>query len=450
MAANLEMISNFLLEKENREKDALRRESADLLAETPSHVLTTLPKESDYIKPEETEGAPSPLPGATQSDTPNTSVQATSVTPLTSSTVKENVAKGIYHIPKTIIPEVATIEKPVIEPVDVDKMKQSQRNNYVQSFATWADAEKAGDISQQEWAYGQIQKMVAEGKNPGEYLNMLSMLGSAETPAEKEKRERREALGETFRGLGNLIGNAANLYNATRGGTPVDLNTANEKRRARMEQIKAKQDALDEKLRETLANAKMSDTRAERAEALENKKAERAAAEKKEERQWKAYYDAYIKEVDNAYKEAQQATKHKNDLEIEGVRQGNREALAKTNHQRIIEREELRGGGSRATIRVPKADGSGYDEYRKNDLNNPIVVSKIYHSLPEGYRKGDSDDTPPTLIKMQAAIGKAQYDGVITEIAPGIKVNSKQGEGSKTPPSKRDKDKKVPPSKRTK
>ena len=55
MAANLEMISNFLLEKENREKDALRRESADLLAETPSHVLTTLPKESDYIMPEETE-----------------------------------------------------------------------------------------------------------------------------------------------------------------------------------------------------------------------------------------------------------------------------------------------------------------------------------------------------------------------------------------------------------
>lgn len=413
MAANLEMISNYLLEKENREKDALRRESADLLAETPPHVLTTLPKESDYIKPEETEGAPSSLPGAaTPSAMPGTA-------PV------DKPAQTIYQAPTT-------------------------RQAYVRNFATWADAEKAGDVSQREYANEMIQKMIAEGKNPGEYFNILSMLGSAETPAEKEKRERREALGETFRGLGNLIGNAANLYNATRGGTPVDLNTSNEKHRARMEQIKAKQDALDEKLRETLANAKMSDTRAERAEALENKKAERAAAEKKEERQWKAYYDAYIKEVDNAYKEAQQATKHKNDLEIEGVRQGNREALAKTNHQRIIEREELRGGGSRATIRVPKADGSGYDEYRKNDLNNPIVVSKIYHSLPEGYRKGDSDDTPPTLIKMQAAIGKAQYDGVITEIAPEIKVNSKQGEGSKTPPSKRDKDKKVPPSKRTK
>ena len=298
MAAILEMISNFLLEKENREKDALRRESADLLAETPSHVLTTLPKESDYIKPEETEGAPSPLPGATQSDTPNTSVQATSVTPLSSSTVKENVAKGIHHIPKTVIPEVATIEKPVLEPVDVDKMKRQQRLNYVQSFGTWADAEKAGDISQQEWAYGQIQKMVAEGKNPGEYLNMLSMLGSAETPAEKEKRERREALGETFRGLGNLIGNAANLYNATRGGTPVDLNTANEKHRARMEQIKAKQDALDEKLRETLVKAKMGDMAAERAEKVAEKKSESEA----KAANLKFQRDVYLKEIDNAFK----------------------------------------------------------------------------------------------------------------------------------------------------
>lgn len=261
MAANLEMISNFLLEKENREKDALRRESADLLAETPSHVLTTLPKESDYIKPEETEGAPSSLPGAaTPSAMPGTA-------PV------DKPAQTIYQAPTT-------------------------RQAYVRNFATWADAEKAGDVSQREYANEMIQKMIAEGKNPGEYFNILSMLGSAETPAEKERRERREALGETFRGLGNLIGNAANLYNATRGGTPVDLNTANEKHRARMEQIKAKQDALDEKLRETFVKSKMGDMAAERAEK---------AAEKKSESEAKAanlkfQRDVYLKEIDNAFK----------------------------------------------------------------------------------------------------------------------------------------------------
>ena len=261
MEANLEMISNYLLEKENREKDALRRESADLLAETPSHVLTTLPKESDYIKPEETEGAPSSLPGAaTPSAMPGTA-------PV------DKPAQTIYQAPTT-------------------------RQAYVRNFATWADTEKAGDVSQREYANEMIQKMIAEGKNPGEYFNILSMLGSAETPAEKERRERREALGETFRGLGNLIGNAANLYNATRGGTPVDLNTANEKHRARMEQIKAKQDALDEKLRETLVKAKMGDMAAERAEK---------AAEKKSESEAKAanlkfQRDVYLKEIDNAFK----------------------------------------------------------------------------------------------------------------------------------------------------
>lgn len=261
MAANLEMISNFLLEKENREKDALRRESADLLAETPPHVLTTLPKESDYIKPEETEGAPSSSPGAAM---PSAMPGAAPV---------DKPAQTIYQAPTT-------------------------RQAYVRNFATWSDAEKAGDVSQREWANEQSQKMIAEGKNPGEYINILSMLGSAETPAEKEKRERREALGETFRGLGNLIGNAANLYNATRGGTPVDLNTANEKHRARMEQIKAKQDALDERLRETLVKAKMGDMAAERAEK---------AAEKKSESEAKAanikfQRDVYLKEIDNAFK----------------------------------------------------------------------------------------------------------------------------------------------------
>jgi hypothetical protein len=296
MAANLEMISNFLLEKENREKEALRRESADLLAETTSHVLTTLPKESDYIKPEEANGSGEGSMGMSQQINEfNAQKQRNDLNS------KQAVESGKPHENVVLEGQVAT------EPIDgfgVVKREetlltpQQQRDKYVQGFATWADAEKAGDVSQREWANGQIRKMIAEGKNPGEFINMLSMLGSAETPAEKEKRERREALGETFRGLGNLIGNAANLYNATRGGTPVDLNTANEKHRARMEQIKAKQDALDEKLRETLANAKMNEMAAERAEKAAEKKSESDA----KAANLKFQRDVYLKEVDNAFK----------------------------------------------------------------------------------------------------------------------------------------------------
>lgn len=251
---NLDAISNYLAEKEKKTQGVTQNQG--------------------QVSPEGTEGAPSAMPGAAMP----------SAMPGTAPVDKP--AQTIYQAPTT-------------------------RQAYVRNFATWADAEKAGDISQQEWAYGQIQKMVAEGKNPGEYLNMLSMLGSAETPAEKEKRERREALGETFRGLGNLIGNAANLYNATRGGTPVDLNTANEKHRARMEQIKAKQDALDERLRETLVKAKMGDMAAEMAEKAAEKKSESDA----KAANLKFQRDVYLKEIDNAFKlgqiDAQTAAKLK-------------------------------------------------------------------------------------------------------------------------------------------
>lgn len=436
MAMNLDAIPNYLAEKEKKTQGVTQNQG--------------------QVSPEGTEGAPSAMPGATQSDTPNTSVQATPVTPLSSSTVKENVAKGIHHIPKTVIPEVATIEKPVLEPVDVDKMKQSQRNNYVQSFATWADAEKAGDISQQEWAYGQIQKMVAEGKNPGEYLNMLSMLGSAETPTEKEKRERREALGETFRGLGNLIGNAANLYNATRGGTPVDLNTANEKHRARMEQIKAKQDALDERLRETLVKAKMGDMAAERAEK---------AAEKKSESDAKAanlqfQRDVYLKEIDNAFKLgqidaqtkaklAEEVLKAKNEKELEAYKQSNR----------IILKTTPGAKSSEAVTSFTMPNGDIYTLDRELDDLEIMELAK-YMKDPSPYMTVGENGQVTHRDYKRAALDAVKSGAVPTEVLErigykkiggfGYGEKNKEEEGSKTPPSKRSNDKKVPPSKRNK
>lgn len=388
MAANLEMISNFLLEKENREKDALRRESADLLAETSPHVLTTLPKESDYIKPEETEGAPSPLPGAaTPSAMPGTA-------PVDKS------AKTIYQAPTT-------------------------RQAYVRNFATWADAEKAGDVSQREWANEQIQKMIAEGKNPGEFINMLSMLGSAETPAEKEKRERREALGETFRGLGNLIGNAANLYNATRGGTPVDLNTANEKHRARMEQIKAKQDALDEKLRETLVKAQMGDVAAERAEKAAEKKSESDA----KAANLKFQRDVYLKEIDNAFKLgqidaqtkaklAEEVLKAKNEKELEAYKQSNR----------IILKTTPGAKSSEAVTSFTMPNGDIYTLDRELDDLEIMELAK-YMKDPSPYMTVDENGQVTRRDYKRAALDAVKSGAVPTEVLERIGYKKSGGFG---------------------
>ena len=312
------------------------------------------------------------------------------------------------------------------------------------TYQTWEEAEKAGKYSQRDWANAKIQEMIARGENPGEYLNVLSILGDTETPDEKAKRERREKLGEVFDNLGNLIGNAANLYYTTKGGQYIDLDSVNEKHQARKDQIKAKQDALMEKQKEILLNAKLGDVKAAREEALFDKKTKQAAAEKQSEREWQVKYDSYLKELDNMYKIGQidyqtkarmeeTAMKTKNSKELEDYIQANRLSLAEANHQRIMDREDARGGGSRATIRVPRADGNGYDEYRKNDLNNPVVISTIYHSLPETYRKKDKYEEP-TLIEMQAAVGKALNDKAIEEIAPEIQVNSSKKSGKSYKP----------------
>ena len=171
--------------------------------------------------------------------------------------------------------------------------------------------------------------------NPGsEYAIINQMLASKETPAEKAKRERRERLGEVFNNLGNLIGNAANLYYTTKGGQYIDLNTANEKHLARMQRIKDKQDALDEQRKQMLLNAKLSDVKAARAERAAKAKADADA--KADALKYKR--DLTLKEIDNAYKLGQidaqtkaeltkQVAKLKSDKELEAFKQQGRVTL---------------------------------------------------------------------------------------------------------------------------
>lgn len=264
-------------------------------------------------------------------------------------------------------------QQPILKKLDVEKEPERLRNNYVQSFNTWEDAEKAGDISQQEFANAKIQEMVAKGQNPGEYMNVLSVLGSTESPAEKAKREKRERLGMVFNDLGNLIGNAANLYYTHRGGQYIDLNTANEQHRERMQRIKDKQDALDEERKRMLANAKGNDAKAARAEKLANDKLKAERAEKDRDNAFKIKYDAYMKELDNAHKLgqidaqtkarlAEQAAKAKDAKELEAYKQTNRIAL-----------KTISGGDSiRTSFTMPNGD-----VYTRDTLLDDLEVMEL-------------------------------------------------------------------------
>lgn len=174
--------------------------------------------------------------------------------------------------------------------------------------------------------------------NPGsEYAIVNQMLASKETPDEKAKRERREQIGEVFNNLGNLIGNAANLYYTNKGGQYIDLNTANEKHRERMQRIKDKQDALDRQREQIILNAKLGDAKTARAEAVAAKKADADA--KAKDIQYKR--DLALKQIDNAFKLGQidaqtaanmkrDAAKAKSDKELESFKQQNRINLKTT------------------------------------------------------------------------------------------------------------------------
>ena len=123
------------------------------------------------------------------------------------------------------------------------------------------------------------------------YANLQNYFASEETPQEKQKRERREHLGQVFSNLGNLIGNAAQLYYTAKGAEPADLNRAALMENERMRRIKEKRDALKAKQDALLAEAKGNDIRNAYNIRLAREKAAADAEDKAKEREqeWRKF-----------------------------------------------------------------------------------------------------------------------------------------------------------------
>ena len=116
------------------------------------------------------------------------------------------------------------------------------------------------------------------------YANLQNYFASEETPDERRKRERREHLGQVFANLGNLIGNAAQLYYTAKGAVPADLNAGAFAENERMRRIKEKRDALKARQDAILAEAKGNDIRNAYNTRLAREKAAADAAEKQKGR----------------------------------------------------------------------------------------------------------------------------------------------------------------------
>lgn len=135
------------------------------------------------------------------------------------------------------------------------------------------------------------------------YANLRNYFASEETPEEQRKRERREHLGQVFSNLGNLIGNAAQLYYTAKGAVPADLNAGALAENERMRRIKEKRDALKAKQDAILADAKANDIRNAYEIRLAREKDAAAAEDKQKGRdldlaKWKMKLDADRKKGD--------------------------------------------------------------------------------------------------------------------------------------------------------
>ena len=250
-------------------------------------------------------------------------------TPVGTSPQSQSVREGFQQMAQK------PMEQPVLQKVDANKVYESTRSQALGSDAAQVDPQK----TMESWNASPYEYWTEQVKTNPEstYAIVNQMFASKETPEEKAKRERREQLGEVFNNLGNLIGNAANLYYTHRGGQYIDLNTANEKHRERMQRIKDKQDALDRQREQIILNAKLGDAKTARAEAVAAKKADADA--KAKDLQYKR--DLALKQIENAFKLGQidaqtaanmkrDAAKAKSDLELEAFRQTNRIALKTT------------------------------------------------------------------------------------------------------------------------
>ena len=194
--------------------------------------------------------APSPLPNATQTSTPTEpaasftpSAGMMSAQPVAAAQLAGRANPANAPVP-TINPESTTQEsmrRVALQNMDEEQFRRAQDDMNASDKEYWSEQARLNPLNT--------------------YANLRNYFASEETPDERRKRERREHLGQVFANLGNLIGNAAQLYYTAKGAVPADLNAGAFAENERMRRIKEKRDALKARQDAILAEAKGNDIR---------------------------------------------------------------------------------------------------------------------------------------------------------------------------------------------
>ena len=329
-------------------------------------------------------------------------------TPVGTSPQSQSVREGFQQMAQK------PMEQPVLQKVDANKVYESTRSQALGSDAAQVDPQK----TMESWNASPYEYWTEQVKTNPEstYAIVNQMFASKETPEEKAKRERREQLGEVFNNLGNLIGNAANLYYTHRGGQYIDLNTANEKHRERMQRIKDKQDALDRQREQIILNAKLGEIQAarkakadkEQRDYNEKVRRENRAYQDKKDKQnqanWQAQFDWNVKQAeqnaaDKAEEKAYRREQDKNNLAYKWAELNFRKENAKNGS----------GNGKKSSIDVvnTKKGAMNVDFSKLNDAS----IAQLYQIIPEEIRKkydiSSIDNKNERLLRMNEAIGDA-------------------------------------------
>ena len=286
------------------------------------------------------------------------------------------------------------------------------------------------DMNEQEFAQNQA-KMNATSKEYWDeqvkkdptsiYARVNQMFADNETPEEKAKREKRERLGEVFNNLGNLIGNAANLYYTHRGGQYIDLNTSNEKHRARMDAIKAKQDALKQRQDEMLMKYKVADIQAAR-----------EAAAKKEEREYK---EKVAQNKVNADAKAAEL-KHLRELGVINAKQANEliklktkaeydNALAKIKHGYNVALKDM--DKDKVLTSLTGSDGNIYTRNTQLSKEEIRMLAKYVEDFTP-YTHVDKDSGKETIDYIGALADAAESGAIPTDVLE--QMGMKKGKAS--------------------
>lgn len=255
-----------------------------------------------------------------------------------------------------------TVQQPAVQP-QPPAPAQAYRNDAMQSMneRQFDKLKERMNASDKEYWQAQLEK------NPDSiYSNLAMMLASDETPVEKQRRERRERLGQVFANLGNVIGNAANLYFTAQGADPADIDAPMRYQNERMARIEEKRRAAQEQADAILRNAKLADLQGARELAAQRAKAQA------ENNRFMLNLALKQREAD-AKARQQEAENARKDKELQG-RLDNWKAqnAERARHNRAIERNGLTedsGSGSSGGYKVSfiGSDGKAY-RFKDKDL----------------------------------------------------------------------------------